>query len=103
MSDEITAQHRDILAKIEAGGNPEMPPLLRKKLRRLGLIVPIDPPRDTRAEGVVLAAPPPRRHALTDAGRERLAAHRMSIVGDQTRHDVAASVARHAGLAKPRP
>lgn len=101
-SNDLNDQHWALFERLDAGENAPIPPLMRRKLRRMGLIVATDPPRAIRTTPGRQSAPPPRQHALTDAGRARLVEHRR-VIAEQGRHDVAASVARHADLLDPRP
>lgn len=95
--DTLTDLHWSILEQLDAGQTPIIPPLTRRKLCRMKLIVLTSPPRPPGIDGLKRRAPPPRQYALTERGRDRLAEHRRTIP-EQTRHDIAASVARHADL-----
>lgn len=68
--EKLVASHITDLRGIKANPRHPMQPQRRDLLRRLGLIVPTEPPRDARIEGARLKAPAPRAHALTELGRE---------------------------------
>jgi hypothetical protein len=94
-NDVLNDLHWAVLEALDRGEHPVIPPLMRKKLHRMGLINPAEPPHSPRARDGRVPAPRPRRSVLTAAGVQRAAERR---VAEQTRHDVAASVARHAEL-----
>jgi len=93
-NDTLTDLHWDVLERLAAGEHPPIPPLMRKKLHRLGLIEPAEPPHSPRAMEGRVPAPRPRRSVLTAAGTLRVR-ERHDRIAEQGRHDVAASVARH--------
>jgi hypothetical protein len=97
-NDVLNDLHWGVLERLAAGEHPPIPPLMRKKLHRMGLINPAEPPHSPRARDGRVPAPRPRRSVLTPAGVQRVAERRIA---EQTRHDVAASVARHAGSVLP--
>ena len=71
----ITDQHIAVLAAIERGENPAIQPMMRRKLViDLKLLVPAEPRRAIRLAPGRQRAPAPRRHALTELGRQVLAA-----------------------------
>jgi hypothetical protein len=96
-NDTLTDLHWDVLERLDRGEHPPIPPLMRKKLHRLGLIDPVEAPHGPRTTPGRVPAPRPRRSALTAAGARRVSERRERIA-EQTRHDIAASVVRHAGL-----
>lgn len=70
----ITDQHIAILSAIARGENPSIVPMMRRKLViDLKLLVPAEPPRAIRLTPGRQRAPAPRRHALTELGRQVLA------------------------------
>jgi hypothetical protein len=94
-NDTLTDLHWDVLERLDRGEHPAIPPLMRKKLRRLKLIEPAEAPHAPRTMDGRVPTPRPRRSALTDEGARRVREHRIA---KQTRHDVVESVARHARL-----
>jgi hypothetical protein len=111
-NNEMTTQHWVVLERLAAGENPAIPPLMRRKLRRMDLIVAVDPPRARRLTPGRQKAPAPRQHALTESGRVRLGEHRLLAaiasapprtpeerhLEKLRRHIVAESAARHSAL-----
>lgn len=77
----ITNHHIAALSAIERGENRELPPMMRKYLVRHRLIVATDPPRPPRYTPGRQRAPAPRRHQLTDLGRQVLAEHAAAQAG----------------------
>ena len=75
----LNKAHIAVLEAYERGENPAIFPLMRKLLVGRGYLVPTEPPRPSRPDGR-RRAPAPRRHALTDLGREVLAAARADRV-----------------------
>ena len=116
-NNDLTAQHWVLLERLAAGENPAIPPLMRRKLRRMDLIVAVDPPRARRLTPGRQRAPSPRQHALTDSGRARLAEHRLLSatasapprtpeerhLEELRRHIAGATAARHAALPDGKP
>lgn len=93
--DRVTADKLALLREVRARADAPLTPTYRIRLREMGLIVldgPPPEPSDTRR-----ARPPRRRHRLTERG-ERVLAAADRVIAEQTRHDVAAAVARHAAL-----
>ncbi len=93
----LTDDNVAILRRIGEGGNPAIHPAMRRKLRRLGMIVAIEPPRAARLTPGRQRAPEPRRHVLTPVGIRALA-DQTDRDDSQRREIVAASVARHASI-----
>ncbi len=96
-NDTLTDLHWAVLEKLDSGERPEIPPLMRKKLHRLGLIDPAEPKHDPRTHPGRVPQPRARRNDITAEGRRRVRERRARIA-EQTRHDVAASVARHGHI-----
>lgn len=66
----LTASHIADLRAVAANPRHVLQPQRRDLLKRLGLIVPTEPPRSPRMDGVLLRGPRPRAHALTPLGVE---------------------------------
>lgn len=81
-STDLTPKHIEILAAIVRGKNPPIFPMMRKKLVvQLRLLAPVEPPRSPRLTPGRKRAPNPRRHELTELGRQVLADHAAAQAG----------------------
>lgn len=92
-ADRVTADRLADLRRVAADSAAALVPRRRIRLIEMGLIAPAGkrPP----ATGRRSERPPVRPHLVTDAG---LLVLRVALLAEQTRHDVAAAVARHADL-----
>lgn len=73
---DLTSKHIEVMSAIARGENPAIFPMMRKKLVvQLRLLAPVDPPRAPRTAPGRQRAPKPRRHELTELGRQVLAEH----------------------------
>ena len=91
--DRVTPERLAVLRAINANPRAHVQPAMRIRLHEIGLIVAAGPRLEGGGDG--RRKPENRAHVLTDRGKRVLDAARMV---EQTRHDVAAAVARHADI-----
>lgn len=94
--DRIDAGRLKLMRLVQQRPDAELPPSQASRMIRLDMIERLDPPAPPAPSERGRHKNRPRcRHAVTSAGAAVLAA---ASIAEQTRHDVAASVARHADI-----